>query len=173
MVCSSSDLFLNEVENLKKMFWNNGYSFSFFQKVFLSFNNRNSANENIDVDSGKYYFVKIPYIGPSSHDFKNQIIKLFSNYLLTNVTPVFNTFKVSNYFSLKSQTPKILKSNVVYKFTCLCDANLTYIGKTKRHLVVRSLEHLKFENAEPKSTIKDHLKSDWFTERLILTILKL
>ena len=70
---------------------------------------------------------------------------------------MFNTFKISNYFSLKSQTPKILKLDVVYKFTCLCDTNITYIGKTKRHLVVRSLEHLQFEDPEPKSEIKTHL----------------
>ena len=48
---------------------------------------------------------------------------------------------------------------MVYKFTCLCDTNLTYIGKTKRHLVVRKSEHLEFESEEPKSEIiKEHLK---------------
>ena len=71
--------------------------------------------------------------------------------------PLFSSFKVSNYFSLKSQTPRILTSNVVYKFTCLCDTNLTYIGKTKRHLVVRKSEHLEFESKEPKSEIKVRL----------------
>ena len=123
-----------------------------------SFENKTALNKSCDLDFDKRYFVKIPYIGPSSHDFKNKITKLFSNYLLTNVSPIFSTFKVSNYFSLKSQTPKLLASNVVYKFSCLCATNLTYIGKTKRHLIVRSLEHLEFEKAEPKSEIKEHLK---------------
>ena len=158
VVCSSTELFLNEVDKLKKIFWNNGYSNAFFGRVRQAFENKNSNNNNSDIEFDRRYFVKIPYIGPSSHDFKNQIIKMFSSYLLTNVTPVFSTFKVSNYFSLKSQTPKLLTSNVVYKFSCLCDTNLTYIGKTKRHLVVRSLEHLEFEKAEPKSEIKEHLK---------------
>ena len=72
--------------------------------------------------------------------------------------PVFNSFKVSSYFSLKSKSPSLLSSNVVYKFSCLCDTNLTYIGKTKRHLVAISLECLEFETAEPKSEIKEQLK---------------
>ena len=40
----------------------------------------------------------------------------------------------------------------------MCDKNLTYIGKTKRQLVVRSLEHLEYEKADPKSEIKEHFK---------------
>lgn len=72
--------------------------------------------------------------------------------------PVFNSFKVSSYFSLKSKSPSLLSSNVVYKFSCLCDTNVTYIGKTKRHLMVRCLEHLDIENSK-KSEIKEHVKS--------------
>ena len=72
--------------------------------------------------------------------------------------PVFNSFKISSHFSLKSESPGLLSSNVVYKFSCLCDTNLTYIGKTKRHLMVRYLEHLDIENSK-KSEIKEHLRS--------------
>ena len=49
-------------------------------------------------------------------------------------------------------------SNVVYKYTCLCDTNLTYIGKTKRHLAVRSLEHLLYESVKPESEVKSHIR---------------
>ena len=38
-------------------------------------------------------------------------------------------------------SPKSLKANVVYKFSCLCDINSSYIGKTKRHLAKRVKEH--------------------------------
>ena len=100
-----------------------------------------------------------PYVGGLSHDFKSKIVKLFYDELRIDIVPVFNTFKVSNYFTLKSRTPKLLMANVVYKFTCLCDTNLTYIGKTKRHLAVRSLEHLEFKSENPKSEVKVHLKS--------------
>ena len=138
----------------------NGYSIDFFNKVFQSFEEKdNKTDVECDRDSvDMRHIVRIPFIGSLSHDFKNKISKLFFNDLRINITPVFNTFKISSYFSLKSQMPKILKSDVVYKFTCLCDTNISYIGKTKRHLVVRSLEHLKFEDPEPKSEVKTHLK---------------
>ena len=35
-------------------------------------------------------------------------------------------------------------SNAVYKYICLCNTSLNYIGKTKRHSAVRSEEHLRF-----------------------------
>ena len=50
-----------------------------------------------------------------------------------------------------------LLANVVYKYTCLCDTNITYIGKTKRHLAVRCSEHLVLGNKEPKSEVESHL----------------
>ena len=43
-----------------------------------------------------------------------------------------------------------LMANVVYQFTCLRDANSTYIGKTIRHLATRVKEH-----ATSPSAIKD------------------
>ena len=98
-------------------------------------------------------------MGTLSHEFKNKAVSLFQNELRVTICPVFNTFNVSNYFSLKCQTPKQLLSNVVYKYTCLCDTNITYIGKTKRHMAVRILEHLKYEDVKPESEIKSHLGS--------------
>ena len=47
-----------------------------------------------------------------------------------------------------------LMANVVYQFTCLRDANSTYIGKTIRHLATRVKEH-----ATSSSAIKEHLSS--------------
>ena len=40
----------------------------------------------------------------------------------------------------------------------MCDSNVTYLGKTKRHLMMRCLEHLDIESSK-KSEIKEHLKS--------------
>ena len=51
-----------------------------------------------------------------------------------------------------AQTPKALKSNVVYQYTCSCHVNNSYIGKTKRHLITRVMEH-----RADKSAIGQHL----------------
>ena len=74
--------------------------------------------------------------------------------LLHETITITITFKVKNYFSLKCHTPVPLKANVVYQFTCLRDANSTYIGKTIRHLVTRVKEH-----STSPSAIKEHLSS--------------
>ena len=55
---------------------------------------------------------------------------------------------------MKCPTPKLLKANVVYKFDCLCDINISYIGKTKRHLVTRIKEY-----RSEKSAIGQHLQT--------------
>ena len=49
--------------------------------------------------------------------------------------------RINNMFNFKDKIPKSLLSGVVYKFTC-SNCNVTYIGKTIRHLKVRVSEHL-------------------------------
>ena len=75
----------------------------------------------------------------------------------TKVTIVYKTTKVQQYFSLKSKTPLILNSNVVYKFTCSRDVNVTYIGTSARHLSIRAGEHSNVSRSS-KSAIKEHIK---------------
>ena len=140
VICSSNEAFFSEVGKLKEVFWKNGYSKLFFDKIFAYFEQKNSSliNDSID-DPDQRYIIKIPYVGKVSSEFKNKLKLLFLKDLKVDISPVFNSFKISSYFSLKSRSPSRLASNVVYKFSCLCDANLTYIGKTKRHLCVRCL----------------------------------
>ena len=75
-----------------------------------------------------------------------------------DISCVYTSCKVGSYFSLKCQTPAALVSNVVYKFTCLRDANLFYIGKTKRHFDTRVAEHLSPTSEKP-TAVSDHVRS--------------
>ena len=111
LICSSRVLFLQEVSKLRTIFFRNGYSYAFFNKVYQSFEHRKPKVTEVDGikdEVDRKYIFKIPYVGSLSHEFSNKIMKLFYNDLRINITPVFTTFKVSNYFSLKSQTPKLL-----------------------------------------------------------------
>ena len=96
----------------------------------------------------------IPYIGLPLVIFIRKLKRLLKDYYCIDVKVVFSSFKVKNYFSLKCHTPMPLMANVVYQFTCLRDANSTYIGKTIRHLATRVKEH-----ATSSSAIKEHLSS--------------
>ena len=45
------------------------------------------------------------------------------------------------FFSFKDKLPMHLRSKILYRFTC-DGCNSIYIGKTKRHFLVRAYEHL-------------------------------
>ena len=57
---------------------------------------------------------------------------------------MFDSFKIGSLFSTKDLVNPILKSNVIYKFTC-SSCNASYIGETTRHLQTRMDEHLKYK----------------------------
>ena len=96
----------------------------------------------------------MPFIGQPSIAFANKVCKLFKSRYHIDVKVVYTSFKVMNYFSLKCRTPLPLVANVIYKFQCSRDANLAYVGKTKRHLVTRVKEH---GAAAGPSAIREHL----------------
>ena len=85
---------------------------------------------------------------------RRRFLSIF-NSVGVNVRVTFKSFRVGRYFSLKSATPAGLRAKVVYKFHSSCDRNLSYIGKTKRHLAIRVAEHLSERSG---SAIFDHLR---------------
>ena len=79
-------------------------------------------------------FFGVPFVGKSPQLFTKQRSKFIANLTIVKLIPTYKTFKVGNYFNLKSRTPTPLVSNVVYRFSCPCAADLTYIGKSVRHM---------------------------------------
>ena len=70
----------------------------------------------------------------------------FGYFYVFNFNLVFNHFFVIIIFSLANThlltyLPKSINSKVLYRYTC-DTCNSVYIGKTKRHLLVRQYEHL-------------------------------
>ena len=65
------------------------------------------------------------------------------------------TFKSSSYYQLKCSTPSLtLMSNIMYKFNCSCDVDLSYIGMTTCHLSFRIREHL---HSKVRSAVGKHM----------------
>jgi len=135
---------------------NNGFpSYIFDSCVYRFINNMcnpSIASKNVN-DNVKYCFC-IPFFGNPSINFRKKLISLFKKHYDLPVSVVFKSSKVKNYFSNKDKTPISLKSMVVYKFSCQRDADLFYLGKTKRHLISRVKEHTKHS-----SQIGSHLLS--------------
>jgi len=59
----------------------------------------------------------------------------------------------------KHKIPTALMSNVVYKFSCSRDVNMTYIGMSTRHLVTRAKDHIQIKSTSAKSAIHQHITS--------------
>ena len=126
-------------------------------KKFQDKQNSTNLNSTIESNDSSGITFSIPFIGEASHKFSKQIVSLIKTTYNIEVLPVFTSTKVGDFFSLKSKTPLPYSSNVVYKFSCLRDADCSYIGQTKRHLVTRVNEHVELSRVEPKSEIKNHI----------------
>ena len=156
VVSSSWSNFHSEVNHLMRILGMNGYTLSFIYyhiKRFLNhkFSLRQAADRS-DVHVS-VNMIKIPYIGLPSiilkKKIKQAIKKINTEYI---ISCVFYTPKLGNYFSPKDPTPLPLRAGVIYQFTCEVDPRLSYIGKTKRHLLIRIREH-----KTSASTIHDHV----------------
>ena len=96
--------------------------------------------------------IKVPFIGKASTLFSRKLRRLVKSECELDVRVVYQTKKVKDYFVLKDDIPKAIRSKVVYKFTCSSDSSISYIGYTKRNLLERVKEHLGGNTA-----ISDHI----------------
>ena len=80
-----------------------------------------SSNQNQLKDKSDVHYFKLPYIGNLSHHIKNKLSKLCKEFCKENfnIKPVFNSFKIKNYFSYKDPIPTDFKSFLVYKLLVL------------------------------------------------------
>ena len=104
-----------------------------------------------DEDNCKYTF-RLPFVGNPSLVLKRKLTRLFQKHGV-KINVVFSSFKVKNYFSLKDKSGTQLRASLIYRFGCLDDPSNSYIGKTKRYLNKRIIEHQK-----PGSAIFGHLE---------------
>ena len=162
LICSNIHLFNSEVNKLRNIFSQNAYPKQFFDTVFKKFNfgygiKQQKTDKNFDLRLG------IPYFGKPSHKFSCSLTKLIHKRFAIDLAVYYTTMKTASYFKLKCNTPKSLVSNVVYKFSCLRDANLSYIGMTSRHLVTRVNEHL--HSTINKTAVTQHINSCQFCKK--------
>ena len=132
-------------------------------------------------------YIKLPWIGDKSIAFENQIKKsVRACFYAAEVRTSYCT-KPLMRFQVKEPLPTLLRNKIIYEFKCLCDQR--YVGRTKRRLLDRVVEHVpssirnperkrKKNTAPPnvdkqKSSIAKHLcknkacakayKNEWFS----------
>ena len=150
-ICSSPRLFNDEVNRLKKLFIDNCYPARYFENALKRITNPTQHQDDLD-ESDVFSIFRVPYYDRSSMKFAKRISKIISDKFNISIRVVYSTYKVKNYFQLKCRTPLPLLSKVVYRFTCVQDTHISYIGYTKRHMTTRVTEH-----TDPKYAKKSHV----------------
>ena len=149
------EFYLNKVQNLRLIFNNNGYSKSFIDNTLKKFEKQPAAKNNSQKPEKDFFFtLGLPYFENSSGQFAKKLNVLIKRKFDVDISVYYTTFKTGSYFQLKYSIPLSLMSNVVYKFNCLCDADLLDIGMTTRHLSVRVREHL---HSKVRSAVGKHI----------------
>ena len=101
--------------------------------------------------------LKVPFIGEASFILSKQVVNLIKSKYNICVLPVNTTSRVGNYFSFRSATHRFFTSNVVYNFSYLRDANVTYIGQSNWHLITTVKKHTSKGKINPQSIMKNHI----------------
>ena len=143
------------MQKLRLIFNNNGYSHWFIDNTLKKFEEQPAAKTNSQKPEKDFFFtLSLPYFGNFSRQFAKKRSVLVKRKFDEDINVYYTTFKTGSYFQLKCSTPLSLMSNVVYKFNCSCDTDLSYIGMTTRHLSVRVREHF---HSKVRSAVGKHI----------------
>ena len=129
---------------LKNIFKTNGFPTHLFDKCVSLFLDKTFTSKPVlHTVPKKVLYFSLPFTGCHSLQIRTQILKLCSSaYPHIRIRFVFQPGKrLAHLFNFKDRTPKVLRSRVVYSYTCQCCSAL-YVGQTARHLHTRASEHL-------------------------------
>ena len=128
-----------ELEKLKEILAKNAYPHKFIDKCTYKFLNRIFEHKPKDTTvPQKKLKIVLPYLGNLLNITKTKLTKVVHKNLKFSLFKTTNKF--DNYFCLKDIVPEALRSNRVYKFSCVsCTA--FYIHKIYRYMKVRVSKH--------------------------------
>ena len=163
-LCSSWNLFHDEIQCIKSMLLRNAYPSWLLDRIIkFSVSNFVQPNVNYGPHKGRL-FIGFPYLGKASDHIRRSIKQISKQFTPHKEVIVYFKpgLRVSNFFRIKDPTPSELRSHVVYEFTC-ATCNGRYIGQTSRHLRQRIAEHLGISHltgrtmkSQSHSSIRNH-----------------
>ena len=158
-------MFHEEVSRLTELLLKNGYPLDYIDfGIRLFLNKLYTKKIPVSTVKKKQLFLTLPFLGKSSLLLKQQIQKVVQKNLpFCNLRVIFKSgVRLSNFFSFKDKVPRLIRSHLVYRFTC-SDCNIRYYGTTERHGKTRWSEHMGVSLRTGKSikglrtAIRDHL----------------
>ena len=161
--------FHQEICKVKDIFLKNGYNERFFDKCVKTFLKKVFIPKRIiKTAEEKQVTIVLPYMGMTSTELKVKLHKTFKQLLpACDLTVIFKvSLHMKNYFNFKDKIMRELPSLLVYNFKCN-NYNAKYIGKTKRHYRMQTLELIGVspltgkcvKNNSQTSAVHDHMLS--------------
>ena len=143
-ICSTYELFDQEIKYLHEYFLKNSYLSSIFYKVLNAFlQNKFSEKVLVSTVSKDIRYFKLPFFGKSSFRVRKQLLGILrKSFPQIDFRFVFtNRYTIGSFLKKPSTLPLDLRSCVIYQFTCpTCTAR--YVGSTTRWFKHRVLEHM-------------------------------
>ena len=144
VLCCNWNTFHTEVCFLKDIFKKNLFPESFTDRCVKAFLDKLFTVKKIVITVPKKELrISLPFLGKQSFELKKNLSKLVSTHLpQCKLQVIFNSNnRLRNFFNFKDKIPLRCRSHLLYKYTC-DGCNSIYIGKTRRHYLVRVFEHL-------------------------------
>ena len=145
-ICSDCSKIFIEIGKLRKFMRKNEYPSNFLDKhIKLFFEkkfSKKSSVENYNVPK-KVIKINLPFMGKDSLIIRTKLTSIVRNYfpMCKLQISLNSTCRLGNFFRFKDKIPMNARSLILYKFLCN-GCNSIYLGKSKRHYLVRVFEHL-------------------------------
>ena len=136
--------FQSEMENFEKTFSSNGYPKALIDSCIKTFLDRiYNTKDKVHTCSKKIVYFCLPFTGHRGLHIRSRLSKvLASAYPHISIRVFRPSCRLSSFFPFKDRIPIVLRSHVVYQFTCQCCSAL-YVGQTRRHIHTRISEHMR------------------------------
>ena len=136
--------FHDEVKFLSDIFRKKQYPQHFFDRCTKIFINKKLNPDTSEKVEKQKLMISLPFVGKYSNDLKKKLSGLASSHLKSQfkITVVWSSSRtLRSFFTFKDRLPMHLRSKILYRFKC-DGCNSIYVGKSKRHFLVRASEHL-------------------------------
>ena len=143
-ICSDWSKIHTEIVILRNIMLKNEFPAKFIDCcIKLFFDKLFSEKKTVLTVPRKVINISLPFMGKDSLKIRCNLTKLAKTYFpCCKIQVMFNSGKrLRSFFSFKDKVPLNVRSLILYKFTC-SSCNSAYVGKTKRHFLIRMFEHL-------------------------------
>ena len=144
MLCSDWNKFHLEVTFLKNIFRKNSFPEFFTDRCIKVFLDKIFIMKRVVFTVPKKELrICLPFLGKQSLELRTKLCKFVTaHFPQCKLQVIFNSNnRLRNFCSFKDKIPISVRSHILYRYTCdVCNA--IYIGKTRRHYLVRIFEHL-------------------------------